>query len=162
VLEDARTIRISAEGGISGDRLFGKILLFGAPSIAPPGPAEAQKLRFWDPVVDVQAPPGALEFGDVTKDAVYTKQIRVKNLSTVLTAKTIEITATSVYTPSPPTSAFFDFSFNEIAWSNPFALGDLAPGAVSAIVYVRQTIPSTALLGLWWLRLSALPDSWEA
>lgn len=152
---DVRWLRLSLPQGSSGNRQVGKVLIYGNYHSA------TDTLDFWDSSLDQQAAPDVFEFGDRGRLITTTKQFRIKNRSSSMTAKSITVshTITSDTTPSVP--GFHSFSLDGTSWSGTLSLGDLAPGTISPVIQMRQVVPSNAVLWLWQMVVMATPSTWE-
>jgi hypothetical protein len=54
----------------------------------------------------------------------------------------------------------YDVSDDGASWANSIDIGDLDPGEISSLLYLRYQIASTAMLSLWDLRIRAQASSW--
>lgn len=149
-----RALKFDPSGGEATK--IGKLHLYGEHAAG----STADRLRFWDPVLDQPAGPAHLDFGNVPRGAVVTRTLRVKNVSDETTAQQTRI-AMEVLTDAAPTLVGqFSLSLNGTSWLSQVNVGDLAPGAVSAVVQIRYTASTTAQLSLWDVRLFAEAQTW--
>lgn len=151
-----RWLRLTLPTGVTGARTFGKVLIYGAPAAA------TDSLEFWHPTSDVIIPVDQFEFGDRPRGTAATKTFRIKNLSTILKAKTITVTRSIATDTSPSVPGFHTFSLDGVTWVGSLSLGDLAPGAISPVITLKQDVPSNAVLWLWQMVVTATPNTWEA
>jgi hypothetical protein len=150
-----RWLRLSLATGTTGARPVGKVLIYGTVA------AGVDTLDFWDPTTDVTAAPDLFEFGDRARGTTVTKTFRIKNLSTVLKAKTITVTRTIATDTTPSVPGFHLFSLDGVTWIGSLSIGDLAPGAISPVIMLRQAVPTNAVLWLWQMVAVATPNTWE-
>jgi hypothetical protein len=76
--------------------------------------------------------------------------MRIKNISATKTAHGVTATIEPCSPDTSPSEAAptFQFSSDNTNWSNTLLLGDLAPGVISAVFYVRANLPQTFPAGL--------------
>lgn len=154
-----KAIRFSATTGSGG---FGgahwkSIHLYGKPSAA------GDRLSFWHPTLDQPLSdfPAYLDWGNRPRSTSQTIQVRVKNRSTTLTASSITVGMDALTDASSPTYVSQHlFSYQGSGYASTISIPSLAPGAVSDVVSVQQTLLDTAALGLWAQRLYATAGSW--
>jgi hypothetical protein len=127
--------------------------LYGSPSSAP------DRLRIWHPSLDQEVGGAYFDWGNVPRGAVLQRQFRVKN-GRSLTAKSVSLSVEALTEASPAVVPMYAFSLDGATWSSSLVLGDLAPGATSAVVTVRFTCDPTAQLGLWTQRIVATAAQW--
>lgn len=98
------------------------------------------RLAFWHPTLDQALAPAALDFGDTARGAVHgPRQFRLKNLSGSQTANGIQIIAEDLAGRGFGTNAL-EVSADGSSWSTSAAAGNLAPGTISSLKYVRLTL----------------------
>lgn len=151
-----RWLRLTLATGTTGARGLGKTVIYGGPAAA------TDSLDFWHPTSDIVAPPDLFEFGDRARGTAATKTFRIKNLSAILKAKTISVTRTALTDTAPSVPGFHLFSLDGVTWIGSLSLGDLAPGAISPVIMLRQDTPVNAVLSLWQMIVVATPNTWEA
>lgn len=154
-LVNFRNLRLTLPGGSTGNRTLGKVLLFGDHNAA------SDSVAFWHATLDQAAAVDLFEFGDRARGITTTRQFRIKNRSTVLTAKNVTVTRSIVTDASPSVPGFHTFSLDGSTWTSSVSLGDIAPGAISPVVTLRQVVPTNASLWLWQMRITATPNTWE-
>lgn len=118
------------------------------------------RLRFWHPTLDQEIPGAYFDFGDVARNTVLDKTFRVKNPSATLTAYSVSLTREALTDTSPTNVSAYQFSSDGVTFSDSLNLGDLAPSAISPVVYVRRTTPASAVLALWNVRFVASAASY--
>lgn len=99
------------------------------------------RLRFWHPLSDIEAPAYHFDFGDVPQGTTHTKQFRIKNNSATLTANDIVLTRVSQSAAELQTG--LQFSIDGAVWADTVDIGDLGPGAISPILRVRRIVGPT-------------------
>lgn len=106
----------------------------------------ADRLTFWDPTANTVLPANGLDMGDITNGttAVTPKTFRVKNLSATKTANNVHVRWDATKQPAAAwTFPEVELSLDGTAWFDEIDLGNLAPTAISSVVYVRPTVPTT-------------------
>ena len=104
-------------------------------------------------------------YGDLYPGLVVTKPFKMRNRSTVRTASGVEIYAvesspTAVEMNLPSLASALEFSTNGTTWASTLTVSSLAPGADSATLYMRLTVPS-GVLGPRGPRLMAEVGAWS-
>ncbi|HPR10646.1 MAG TPA: hypothetical protein PLJ04_03630 [Candidatus Saccharibacteria bacterium] len=102
-----------------------------------------------------------LDFGNIAQRANSTKQFKVINNSSTLTANNITVSLNTISDASPTLIGQFQVSTDNIAFANAVNIGSLAPSASSGTLYVRDNIANNAQLGPWTTRIIAHPVSWS-
>lgn len=102
-----------------------------------------------------------LDFGDIRQRNNSTKQFKVVNNSDTLTANNITITLDAPTNASPSLIGQYQLSTDNTAFANAINIGNLAPGASSGTLYVRNTVAATAQLSVWSLRIIASANTWS-
>lgn len=139
-----------------GSSLNAPVLLYGY------YPTSGNRLEAWSPTADERLNPVNMDFGDVPRSSSSDKSFRVKNLSTSLTAKDVQVSLVSTRATTPPVAEQFVMSTDGLVWTPGLALGDLAPGSFSDVIQLRRITPSNAALGPWAIRIDALANQgWE-
>jgi hypothetical protein len=128
--------------------------LYGTPSSAP------DRLRIWHPTLDQEVGGAYFDWGNVPRGAVLQRQFRVKN-GRSLTAQGVSVSVEALTEASPPVVPMYAFSLDGTTWSPNLALGNLGPGATSAVVTVRLACDPAAQLGLWAQRIVATATGWS-
>jgi hypothetical protein len=116
------------------------------------------RLHPWDPAVD--APLGAIEFGNTPRTGVKVRSLRFKNLSTqTANAVTAGLDISGNSTPSMLTQV--ELSLDGITYGPTVSLGNLPPGGISQIVYARLTVDASTALGMWSPIVIPTVGSWS-
>ncbi len=101
------------------------------------------------------------DFGDIPQRSNVTKQFKVTNNSSTQTANNITVELSTLSNASPSLIGQFQVSTDNIAFANAINIGNLAPGASSGTLYVRDTVASNAQLSVWTARITASAVSWS-
>ena len=123
--------------------------------------AGVDRLAFWHPTLDQELTGAYLDWGDVKRNTTETRQFRVKNLSTTKTANSPRVAMESLTDTTPTVVGQHQISIDNSTWVSQYTFGNLAPGAITGIVYVKRTTPLTATLSVWNMRLFAESTSWS-
>lgn len=144
--------------GTNGGAMMNSIHIYGVPAAT----ASTDRLEFWHPTLDqpLSATPAFFDWGDRPRSTEVIRQVRVKNLSSALTASTITVGIQALTDTSPTVTSQHTFAYNGGAYSATCAIASLAPGEISQSIDVRQTILATAVLGLWAQRIYADAGGW--
>jgi hypothetical protein len=132
------------------------IHLYGHPSTG----QTLDDLVIYDSTLDQQVGGAYFDFGDVPRGSVHDKLFRVKNISPDKTAYSITLGMETLTDASPSFVAQHTLSTDGTNFSPTVNIGDLAPGAVSGQITLRQTLLTNAALSLWWARVNADADHW--
>ena len=142
------------QNGWSGS--LGKAHLFGKPTAG-------DRLRFWDATLNQEADPNLLEWGDRNRNSTTTpRQFRIKNMSAVYTARSVRVAQEALTDATPSVPGQHQISQDGgSTWAAQQTIGDLAPGAISGVLQIKQTLTSTTALSVWAHRLFAEASTWE-
>lgn len=145
--------------GVQDNNAFGPFAralhLYGAPSAA-----AGNRLELWHPTLTQRLGPADLDWGNAAQGSTAIRQFRVKNASASQTANTITVSLDALTDSSPTQVSQHSLSSDGSTFTGTLSLGNLAPGAISSILHLKRTQSATAALGLWSLRLKAVPVSW--
>lgn len=100
------------------------------------------------------------DFGDVPRGSVHDKLFRVKNVSATETAYSVTLGIETLTDASPSFAGQHTLSTDGVTFAATASIGDLAPGAISGQITLRQTLLTNAALSLWWARVHADADHW--
>jgi hypothetical protein len=148
--------------GIKGLTLEGNgryvqaVHLYGRPSAG----QAADRLRFWHPTTDTEVLGPHFDYGDQPRGLTSTIQFRIKNNSTTKTANTITITDDALTAANPTLASQTRFSSDNSSYNPTLSIGNLAPGALSPVLYARLILATNAAIGPWRQRFLATPTSW--
>lgn len=159
-LSAVKAVRVTLDRtGLAEDTLeFRSFHLYG--SIA--AGENPNRLALWNPSSDVALSAAGLDWGDVPRSSTATKTFRVKNLSAVQTAFAVTVGQEELTNASPVVVAdWHKMSLDGSTWLSSVSLGNLAPGAISAVVTLRRQPPSVAQLSVWAHRLHATASTWS-
>ncbi len=99
------------------------------------------RLDFWHPTSDAVVTGGHFDFGDIKQGASAVKQFRVKNRSAAQTATSVSLSReVATFTEMLTGDSNVEFSSDGSAYANTLAVGTLAPGALSSVLYVRRRV----------------------
>lgn len=129
-----------------------RLHLYGTPSTPYDG------VEFWHPTLDQRLDP--VDYGNVPRGNQSDLTFRVKNQSATLTANGVVLSSEILTDATPSVQDDFAFSLDGSTFTTTLDIGDVAPGAISAVVTVRKQTDADAALGLWWPRWVADPTSW--
>lgn len=101
------------------------------------GGQNPDRLRFWDAALDQEVGPAYFDFGDNSVGTNKVVQFRVKNNSSTKTASGVNLAKESAsYTD---VANGLTFSGDNTAYSTTLSIGDLAPGAISPVIYLKRS-----------------------
>lgn len=152
-----KAVRIHASGGsFGGSQHFQCVHLYGKPAAG----ENPDRLRWWQPVTDAEVTGPFFDLGDVPRGNTDIVQFRIKNNSATLTANSIGISAEALTDTTPTNVGQHQFSTDGVSYSSTINIGNLAPGALSGVLYMRRDTSASAVLSLWWTRFVATAASW--
>jgi len=102
------------------------------------GGENPDRLRFWHPTLDQEVAGSHFDFGDVPVGTQSVKQFRIKNNSSTLTANSVGLTKASASFTEVATG--LTFSSDGSTYNTTLNIGNLAPGAISSILYLKRTV----------------------
>lgn len=139
------------------DRIWTSIHIYGKPS------TPAERLEFWHPTLDqpLSQTPAHLDWGDRPRGTEVTRQVRVKNRSSVLTASTITVGMEALTDATPTVVSQHQFSLDGTTWASTITIPSLGAGVVSGTVHIRQSLSPTAEVSLWDQRIYAAAGDWS-
>lgn len=114
------------------------------------------KLLIWHPTLDQQIAGPYFDWGNTPRSSNNTKQFRVKNVSSTLTANSTTVNIESYGVGQP----WHELSDDGVTYSTSVSIGALAPGAISPVLYSRYNLPGNAPLGPATAKMSATALSW--
>lgn len=114
------------------------------------------RLVFWEPVNNNPTPGAWFDWGDIQQGTSATKQFRIKNNSSTLTANDVTLSSGAV-----THSMSLEFSTDGTTYSASPNVGNIAPGATSSILYVRRNVPSSEPMRPQACTISASAASWS-
>lgn len=122
--------------------------------------ANPDRLRFWHPTSDAEITGPYFDLAEQPRGGSVTRTFRIKNNSAGLTANSIAVTREALTDTSPTNVGQTEFSTDNITFAASINIGNLAPGAISSVLYMRRTTSAIAALSLWWVRFVATASSW--
>jgi hypothetical protein len=117
------------------------------------------RLRIWHPTLDQEIGAAGLDFGDFGRGGTLTRTFRIKNNSSSLTANSIVISAGAITDTTPAVAGQITYSQGG-SFAATQNIGNLAPGAISALCTIAIASTSSEQLGTWRQRLIATAGSW--
>ena len=153
----AKGLRYIIQGGALQSARTYALHLYGKPTIL------GDRLEFWHPTLNqpLRDTPAALDWGNRPRGTIETKQVRVRNCSSTLTANGVVVGMEVLTDASPSLLSQHQFSYNGGAFGATAALGSLAPETISEIVTIRQDLLATAATSLWDQRIVADASGWS-
>lgn len=128
----------------------------------PSSTATDDRLAFWHPTSDTKMPTTHLDWGDVPRGTTEDRSFRIKNLSDNRRAQGTVLFFEGLVSVAPPTVGMFMLSDNGgSTFQTDLELPDLEPGEISDVLVVRRTIPTTALVSVWTVRMVADVTTWQ-
>jgi hypothetical protein len=155
-IKGVRIYRPDTWGGGTGNAVY-YLHLYGYPTAG----FDTNRLDVWDATLDQRAAATALDWGDVARNTIEIRQVRIKNLSATQTANTVTVSATGINASGTEATSQHSFSLDNVTFTTTVSLGNLAPGAISPIIYVRRNTLAASPTGLYATRLTAVPASWS-
>lgn len=143
---------------VSGIVAFNAIHLYGKPS------ASSDRLEFWHPTLDqpLSQTPAHFDYGDhVRGSGAVTKDFRIKNLSTTLTANSITVGCEALTDASPTFVSQMQFRYNGGSFAGTASLGNLGPNSISQPFTAQLTTSTSTALGMWQQRYYANVGNWS-
>lgn len=119
-------------------------------------------LKTWHPTLNQEAVTADFDFGDMyLNHSISVKQFRIKNTSS-MTANNITVSLRSNTNDlTPSTTSYASLSLDNVSYGATVNLGNLAPGAISGIVYVKYAPVSPLLTGPWVFTVDSTAASWS-
>jgi hypothetical protein len=147
---------LTVSGNAAGSPFCRAFHIYGRPSSG----ENPDRLRFWHPTTDTEVLGPHFDYGDVPRSGTATVQFRIKNNSTTKTANTITVADDALTAASPTLASQTTFSADGTSFSATLPIGNLAPGALSAILHARLVLNATAQIGAWRQRFKATAATW--
>ncbi|WJN62628.1 hypothetical protein [Streptomyces phage phiScoe10] len=119
------------------------------------------RLAVWHGSLDERVSPAYFDFEESARNSQKALTFRVKNLSPTKTSNGTTVNVETLSDANPTLIGQFAVSLDGNTYSTSVNVGNVAPGATSAPVYIRCKPSVNAALGLWALRLKAAATSWS-
>lgn len=117
---------------------------------------DSTRIAFWDSTNNTALPPAYLDFGSNKLGLVFTKEIRLKNLSSTQTATNVRLSAEALTDAAPSNVSQFTFSYdNGVTFDTSIIIPSLSPGQISDKIIVKKSTYTNAALSVWSVRLLA-------
>lgn len=161
-LTGVKMMRIVRNGGGATWDYIGTLHLYGKRSAG----QSLHRLRLWHPTNDQPLDdfPAWFDWGNAEQGSSATRQFRIKNDSPSLTAAGITAFMQALTEANPTQVSQHQLSKDNTTFtvaSTPMTVPNLAPQAISSVLYLRRNSLSNAQLGLWRQRLVATADTWS-
>lgn len=153
-------IRWSHFNGAAVRTAFFGVHIYGQPSSAALI-TTPDRLRFWHPTLNQLLGGADLDFGDFPRLDVRTKQFRIKNNSSTLTANGIVVSSESLNDATPTVTGVQLFDNAGSGYASTQSLGNLVAGAISGVITLKISPSATAVVGTWRQRIRAIATSWS-
>lgn len=120
-------------------------------------------LVFWHPTIDqaLRLTPAQFDFADIAKSSSVDKTFRIKNAHGTQTANGVVLSSSVRPDATPTIVGQVQFSQDGTNYANTQNIGNLAPGAISPVLHIKDSPSSTAQTGLWYPRAKAAATSWS-
>lgn len=155
-LTNVKAIRIKFPAFVSSNYPFG----ISAVHIYGSYVADSDRLDFWHPTLDQAIDGTYFDFEDIKRGETVVKPFRLKNVSSTLTASSIVVSASALTVSSPSHVDMHSFSADGTTYTTTVNAGNLAPGAISGVLYDRFITSDVAPTGPWSGTLRAVAGSW--
>lgn len=127
----------------------------------PSGSSPLERLELWQPATAAVLP-NVTDFGDMVAYQMSMATMRVHNRSAATTAVAPVVSIDSITDSTPQQSSQYMVSVDNSLFLRSLTLGDLAPGATSPLVYVRDAITQSGpSLGAYATRVVAVSPGIE-
>lgn len=148
-------VRKADQASISRNRQFAGLHLYGVIS-------QSSRTKLWHPTLDEPIAFTHLDFGDVPRNQVVTRQFRVKNMSSTLSASDIHISANALTDGGSQTTVqAISFSDDGSSFDTSTSISSLGPGEISGIRHIRYSPSDLAILGSRIARVLMVVGSWD-
>lgn len=145
-------------GTTDGNSLVINVHIYGNPSAG----ENPDRLAVWHPTSDAHISGAYYDWGDVPRSSSADRNCRIKNLSSTLTASSIQVSFDALTNTTPSVPGQFTISAdNGTTFLATVNIGDLAPGGLSPVLIVRRNTPANAALSVWEPRIIAQATSWS-
>lgn len=154
---DVKALRLHAPSASGFSTSIYTVQLYGYPTAA------SDRLEFWHPTLDqsLNLTPAYMDWGDVPRSSSNSRDVRIKNISSGLTANTITVGVEALQDGTPAVVGMHTFSYLGGAYGATASIPSLAPGAISGLVTVKLDLTATAPVSIWSQRLYANAGSWS-
>lgn len=152
--DEVKGVRLSASG--NGNLSIRALHVYGNLSSS----ATEDRLVFWDPSASSEVPPEYFDWGDVARATSGDLTFRLHNMSSTLAANSVTLYAEALTPGVPSVAGMLLFSDDGTTFTSSLALGTIAAGATSGVLYVRRNTPSNAQVSVWSPRIVADVASW--
>lgn len=116
------------------------------------------RLAFWHPTLDQALTAAYLDFGDHPQGTVTTRQFRIKNISATLTANSTTVNVSDL---DNEFNSNLLVSTDGSSFASSINIGNVTPGTISSVLYVRRTVPGAETATQRVARLLSTAASWS-
>jgi len=156
VAAGVKAVRFSIHQNGGDDVHIGSVHLYGKTTTG----QNPNRLALWHPTLNQPVEAAYFDWGDAGQGTTADRPFRVKNLSATLSANSITC-STDALTDTSPTVLSQHTLSNGGSFASTASAGTLAAGAISGVLTLRRTLSSSAVMGLWALRVNAVATSWS-
>lgn len=139
---------------------FVTLHLYGFPSASQIG-GSLTELWPWKPDGSAIADGSTGDYGDPVRGVQYTKQARFRNVHGSLTARNVLVAGDVLTNPSPSLLGQFQYSLDTLNWYSVLPIGDVGPGALSPVIYIRNAVSGSAAVGPYVIRAVPSAAGWS-
>lgn len=152
-----RAIRFTCQSPAISFGNYPTVHLYGNPSSG----ENPDRLAIWHPTSDAHITGAYYDWGDVPRSSSADRTCRVKNLSASLTANSIQVSFDALTDTTPSVPGQFTISDDNVTFLATINIGNLSPGGISPVLYVRRNTPADAGLSVWEPRIIAQATTWS-
>jgi len=145
-----KAVKFTAPGSLTALHLYGENTVG----------QSLDQLILWSAFGDERVSPSNFDWGNVPRSSTDDRYFRVKNTSTLLTARNVVVAMESP-TDSTPSAQLEHIIAKDTLFLAQQTIGAIGPGAISGVLTLRRITPSNAQLGLHTFRLYAEAESWS-
>jgi hypothetical protein len=123
---------------------------------------DSDRLEFWHPTLNqpLSDSPAHLDWGNRPRGTSESRQVRVKNVSNLVTATNITVGMEALTDANPTFVSQHQFAYEGGPLGAAAVIPSLAPGEISGLVTIQQSLLATAVLSLWTQRIYATAGGW--
>lgn len=123
--------------------------------------ATPDRIAVWHPTTDTPLPATQFDWGNVPRSTSANRSFRIKNLSSTLTAHSIEVYIEALTPGTPSVSGMHTVSDNGGAtFLTSITIPSLDPGEISDTLILRRVVPSNGQISVWSARVAADVTNW--
>lgn len=156
-LSGVRGLRVvKTSTNVNSSRRFAAVHIYGSIS-------QSDRLKIWSQDSDEPIDPAYFDMGDIPRGGSSVKGFRIKNVSDTLTATSIDVSAEALTDGGAQTTVqAISFSDDDgESYGSAIQIGELEPGDISGVIYVKYEPTSSASLGAKFARILMEVGSWS-